>query len=80
MQGQSLKRASELAREGQHAAALDHVAEYLSPYEKAPVSVDAVQAAAVAVRLCNELALGCMREAATADQLESAVCAAVSTL
>lgn len=67
-----LARAAELARGGQHAAALEHIAQFLAPFEKAPVSVDAVQVAAVAVRLCNELSLSCMRDAASPDQLESA--------
>ena len=67
-----LKQASQLAKAGEHEEALVEIDKYLSPFGKQPVSVDAVQAAAVAVRLCNELALSCMRDAATPEQLDSA--------
>ena len=68
----ALKRASQLGKDGQHAEALAEINSYLSPYSKVAVSVEAVQAAAVAVRLCNELALSCMRDAASAEQLDCA--------
>ena len=67
-----LIRASQIAKDGNHEEALTEVDRFLTPYSKAAVSVEAVQAAAAAVRLCNELALTCMRDAATASQLDSA--------
>lgn len=60
------------ARAGEHAEALAVIDGFLTPFSKQSVSVEAVQSAAVAVRLCNELALGCMRDAASPEQLDSA--------
>jgi tetratricopeptide (TPR) repeat protein len=67
-----LKQASALAKQGSHEAALQEIDGYLAPFGKQPVSVDAVQAAAVSVRLCNELALACMRDVTSTEQLDAA--------
>ena len=67
-----LAKASQIAKDGDHEEALAELDRFLSPYSKAAVSVEAVQAAAAAVRLCNELALTCMRDAASTAQLDSA--------
>ena len=61
-----------MARSGDHAGALAAVDAFLSPFGKVAVSVEAVQTAAAAVRLCNELALSCMRDASSAEHLDSA--------
>ena len=66
-----LMQASTAAKSGDHETALSSIQEYLAPYSKA-VSVEALQAAATAVRLCNELALTCMRDAASPAQLDAA--------
>ena len=66
-----LASASTKAKSGDHDGALAEIQSYLAPYSKQNVSVEAVQAAAVAVRLCNELALFCMREASEANQLDA---------
>ena len=67
-----LANASAMARSGDHAGALAAVDAFLSPFGKVAVSVEAVQTAAAAVRLCNELALSCMRDASSAEHLDSA--------
>ena len=67
-----LKHASQKAKEGAHEEALALIDGYLAPYGKQNVSVDAVQAAAVSVRLCNELALSCMRDSSSAALLDAA--------
>ena len=68
-----LVAASASAKGGDHAKALTEIQEYLAPFGKqAQVSVEAVQAATLAVRLCNELSLSCMRDAAVPTQLDAA--------
>ena len=67
-----LRHAAELAREGDHQSALAEVMQFTSAYDKDTISVEAVQATSVAIRLCNELALACMNELATSQQLDSA--------
>ena len=65
--------AQALAKEGKHEAALEEIQSYLAPFRaNKEVSVEAVSAAAIAVRLCNELALSSMRDAAEPAQLDAA--------
>lgn len=69
----SLRSASVHARAGAHDEAIEEIDKYLKAFTaQGGVSIEAVQAATVTVRLCNELALGCMRDAATSEQLNSA--------
>ena len=68
----SLGMASSQARAGDHSTALATIQAFLAPHKATTVSIEAVQAAASAVRLCNELALTCMRDADQPALLDAA--------